>query len=109
MTRIAPMAPALGDAGGVRPRICVPGRNCWTVAPASRVAFVIDAEAYFAAFVQAVLRARECIFVIGWDIQGSARLQPGPMPRGRPATLREFLEAALAARPALQAYLLDWD
>jgi phosphatidylserine/phosphatidylglycerophosphate/cardiolipin synthase-like enzyme/uncharacterized membrane protein YdjX (TVP38/TMEM64 family) len=109
MTRNAPTAAASIDAGGARRGICVPGHNCWTLAHASRVAFLVDADAYFAAFVHAVQRARERIIIIGWDIQGSARLQPGPMPRGWPATLRELLEAALIARPALHAHLLDWD
>jgi phosphatidylserine/phosphatidylglycerophosphate/cardiolipin synthase-like enzyme/uncharacterized membrane protein YdjX (TVP38/TMEM64 family) len=92
-----------------RSPLCVPGRNCWCVVPATRVAFLIDADAYFRAFAEAVARARESIFVIGWDIQGSARLQPGPMPNAWPATLREYLDAALEARPSLHAYLLDWD
>jgi phospholipase D1/2 len=89
--------------------ICVPGRNCWTIARADRVAFLVDADAYFRAFAEAVAAARETIFVIGWDIQAAMALQPGTMPNGWPATLREYLDAALAARPSLQAYLLDWD
>jgi phosphatidylserine/phosphatidylglycerophosphate/cardiolipin synthase-like enzyme/uncharacterized membrane protein YdjX (TVP38/TMEM64 family) len=89
--------------------VCVPGRNCWCIARASRVAFLVDADAYFSAFVHAVARARSSIVVIGWDIQAATRLLPGPMPNGWPATLREFLDAALEARPRLQAYLLDWD
>jgi phosphatidylserine/phosphatidylglycerophosphate/cardiolipin synthase-like enzyme len=79
------------------------------VARASRLAFLVDADAYFSAFAQAVARARESIVVVGWDIQASTRLLPGPMPNGWPPTLREFLDAALEARPRLQAYLLDWD
>ncbi len=92
-----------------RAPICVPGRNCWTIARASRLAFLVDAAAYFAAFAQAVARARESIVVIGWDIQAATRLVPGRMPNGWPPTLREYLDAALEARPGLHAYLLDWD
>jgi phosphatidylserine/phosphatidylglycerophosphate/cardiolipin synthase-like enzyme len=47
--------------------------------------------------------------VIGWDIEAATRLLPGPMPNGWPPTLREYLDAALQARPRLHAYLLDWD
>ncbi len=96
------------DAGD-RTDICVVGRNCCVIAHASRLAFLVDADAYFAAFASAVARAKESILVVGWDIQAAARLQPGPMPNGWPSTLREFLNAALAARPELHAYLLDWD
>jgi phospholipase D1/2 len=109
MSPIAPTASAHRDAGGERPGICVPGRNCWAIAHAARVAFLVDADAYFAAFAHAVARARERIIVVGWDVQGSAQLQAGPMPRGWPSRLREFLAAALSARPELHAYLLDWD
>lgn len=102
-------APAAARDDPARSALCVPGRNCWRLARASRVAFLIDADAYFTAFAEAVAHARESVFVIGWDIQASARLRPGPMPNGWPNTLREYLGAALTARPELHAYLLDWD
>lgn len=34
------------------------GENCWRVAPAERVAFLVDGEAFFAAFAAAVERAQ---------------------------------------------------
>jgi phospholipase D1/2 len=102
--------PDVASAWPIAPAaVCVPRRNCWCVAPASRVKFLVDADAYFGAFAEAVARARETIVVIGWDIQASTRLHPGPAPNGWPATLREYLGAALAATPRLRAYLLDWD
>jgi phosphatidylserine/phosphatidylglycerophosphate/cardiolipin synthase-like enzyme len=73
------------------------------------MAVLIDADAYFGAFAGAVARARESIFVVGWDIQAATRLLPGAMPHGRPNALREYLNATLSARPGLNAYLLDWD
>src|SRR5437870_209324 len=99
----------LRDDRETGPTICVEGRNCWRVARASRVSFLIDADAYFRAFTAAAVRARHAIFIIGWDIQAAARLQPSGMPEGLPATLREFLNALLARRPGLRAYLLDWN
>ena len=92
-----------------RDHVCVPGRNCWCIARAARMTVLVDADAYFGAFAKAVARAQESIFVIGWDIQAATRLLPGPMPHGRPNTLREYLDATLTARPGLNAYLLDWD
>ena len=35
--------------GEARGRLFVPGRNCWRIERAHRVAFLIDAAAYFAA------------------------------------------------------------
>lgn len=93
-----------------RDAICVEGRNTWRRERATRVAVLVDADAYFRAFVEAALRARESIVVIGWDIQAATRLLPADaMPEGLPPTLREFLNAVLERRRGLRAYLLDWD
>jgi phosphatidylserine/phosphatidylglycerophosphate/cardiolipin synthase-like enzyme len=35
------------------------GENCWRIAPAERVAFLVDGEAFFAAFAAAVERAQQ--------------------------------------------------
>src|SRR5262245_30412470 len=89
--------------------ICVEGQTCWRRTMATRVAFLVDGDAYFGAFVDAALRARHAIYLLGWDIQGAARLRPGAMPDGLPATLREFLNVLLRRRRTLHAHLLDWD
>ena len=90
--------------------ICVEGRNAAERVHATRLAVLIDADAYFRAFVETAARARESIMVVGWDIQAATRLQPAArMPDGLPSTLREFLNALLARRRRLRAYLLDWD
>lgn len=65
-------------------QIAVPGRNCWRIAHASRVTFLIDASAYFAAFAQAVENARRSIFILAWDIHSRAapaRPASWPVPR----------------------------
>ena len=95
------------DSGGA-PAIVAAGRNCQSLAHAARVAFLIDADAYFRAFVDTVLDAREQVLVIGWDIQASARLRPDGMPHGLPEDLRGFLNTVVARRRALRVYLLDW-
>ena len=90
--------------------ICVEGANVWRRVRASRVSVLVDADAYFRAFVETALRARESIVIVGWDIQAATRLQPAEhMPDGLPPTLREFLNTLLARRRRLRAYLLDWD
>lgn len=83
-----------------------PGRNCWRVDQARRVAFLIDGAAYFDAFRTAVERARRSIFIIGWDIDSQVRFKrdgdPGP-------TLAELLDRTVAGRRGLHAYVLIWD
>jgi len=90
--------------------ICVEGWNTSQRVRASRLAVLVDGDAYFHAFVEAASRARESIMIVGWDIQAATRLLPAErMPDGLPSTLREFLNALLAERRRLHAYLLEWD
>lgn len=86
-----------------------PGHNCWRVAHAHRAAFLIDADAYFRAFTAAVERAQHSIIVIGWDIDSRTRLLPEAHPRNMPTTLGAYLDAIVARRRGLHAYLLGWD
>ena len=44
-----------------------PGYNCWAVARAERVAFLVDAADYFKAFYDAALRAKRSITILAWD------------------------------------------
>ena len=61
------MSPHTAPDGSARPILEI-GRNCWRVARAGRVAFLVDGEAYFKAFRAAAARAQRSIIVIGWDI-----------------------------------------
>jgi len=70
---------------------------------------LVDGAAYFDAFREAAKRATRTIFVIGWDIDSRTRLVRGTTADGWPETLGELLEAVVAARPELHAYVLDWD
>ncbi|MFL5303892.1 MAG: VTT domain-containing protein [Polyangia bacterium] len=82
-------------------------RNCWRVAPASRAAFLIDADAYFSAFRQAVAGARHTVMILGWDIDTRTRLsRPGEEPVW---TLLPFLNHVLDRQPDLRVYALAWD
>jgi phosphatidylserine/phosphatidylglycerophosphate/cardiolipin synthase-like enzyme/uncharacterized membrane protein YdjX (TVP38/TMEM64 family) len=84
------------------------GRNCWRIAHASRLAWLVDGAAYFDAFVHAAMAARESILIVGWDIQSRARLMP-EMPDGLPAELGPFLDALVRRRRGLRVHVLDWD
>jgi phosphatidylserine/phosphatidylglycerophosphate/cardiolipin synthase-like enzyme len=90
-------------------QIAIPGRNCWRIAHASRVAFLIDASTYFAAFAQAVENARRSIFILSWDIHSRTRLRPDLPPGPYPDELGPFLDALVRERHDLQVYILNWD
>jgi phosphatidylserine/phosphatidylglycerophosphate/cardiolipin synthase-like enzyme len=88
-------------------QIAVPGRNCWRIAHASRVTFLIDASAYFAAFAQAVENARRSIFILAWDIHSRARLRPDQPPGRYPDELGPFLDALVRERRDLHVHILN--
>ena len=85
----------------------VAGRNCWRIATADRAAFLIDGDAYFAAFRHAVSRARHNVVIVGWDIDSRVRLgRVARDPTELPDTLLPFLNAVLERRPELRVYAL---
>ncbi len=87
--------------------IVVPGRNCWRREHAGRVAFLVDAAAYFEAFAAAVARAERSILIVSWDIDSRMRLwhdEPDV-----PDRLGAFLNAVVSRRPGLHANVLSWD
>ncbi|MGE5469803.1 MAG: VTT domain-containing protein [Bacteroidota bacterium] len=87
-----------------------PGRNCCTVARAERVALLVDADAYFRAFMQAAERAKQSILILAWDFSSATRLHFDDTPRhGPPARLGDFLNWLARRRPDLQIRVLDWD
>jgi len=92
-----------------RMRVLAPGRNCWRVTRAQRVAWLIDGEAYFHALRETLKRAQRSVFVIAWDIDSRTALLPNDPGDGWPILLGEFLNHALSRNPALHVRVLDWD
>jgi phosphatidylserine/phosphatidylglycerophosphate/cardiolipin synthase-like enzyme/uncharacterized membrane protein YdjX (TVP38/TMEM64 family) len=90
-------------------RILDVGRNCWRIARAERVAFLIDGEAYFAAFRAAAERAQRSILIVGWDVDSRATLLHGNDAGDLPAMLGEFLDALARRRKTLQIHVVNWD
>ena len=87
-----------------------PGETCWKVARASKLAFLIDGEAYFRAFKQAALRARHSILIIGWDVNSRLRLEfPEAAKEGVPNRIGPFLTHLLETREGLGIQVLHWD
>ncbi len=88
------------------------GKNCWRVACSDRAAFLIDGEAYFGVLAQTILRARQAVYIIGWDIDSRIRLVrdgEGENWNGLPRELRAFLNELVSRRKGLHIYVLDWD
>jgi phosphatidylserine/phosphatidylglycerophosphate/cardiolipin synthase-like enzyme/uncharacterized membrane protein YdjX (TVP38/TMEM64 family) len=89
-------------------RIARPGHNCWRVARASRVAFLVDAASYFEALAGALARAERTVFILGWDIHSALRLhhaEDGALP----CQLGALLDQLAQRRPNLRIRILDWD
>ena len=99
----APRAPA--RAAGTIFEI---GVNCCAVAHADRVAFLVDADAYFQAFVEAAERAERSIIVLAWDFDSQTALC---FDEGNTCTKRmgDFLNALVKRRKRLHVNVLDWD
>lgn len=89
--------------------VLVPGRTCWRIEKADRVAVIIDAAAYFARIKAAILNARHTVMLIGWDFDTRIKLEPDdPMP-GVPNELGDFLSWIVRVRPELTINVLKWD
>ncbi|HUF82252.1 MAG TPA: VTT domain-containing protein [Burkholderiales bacterium] len=86
-----------------------PGRNCCAVARAARAALVIDGENYFHAFMEAAMRARRSIIIVGWDFNSRTRLRRDEDKQGPPAVLGDFLNFLARRNRRLRIHILDWD
>jgi phospholipase D1/2 len=82
------------------------GRNCWRIRRAERVAFLIDADAYFNALYDALYKVEQDILILSWDIYGGLKL--GAL-RGDDRTLAELLNDHLRDKPQLKVHILNWD
>ena len=89
--------------------LLVPGRNCWRVERAQRLAFLIDAAAYFAAARSAIAQAKRSVFIVGWDFDSRIKLVPQGANDGYPEELGEFLKEVVKRERKLHMYVLSWD
>ncbi|MBI4207549.1 MAG: VTT domain-containing protein [Betaproteobacteria bacterium] len=91
------------------PWVLAPGRNCWRIERAQRLRFLVDGAEYFTAVRKAIARAQRTIFILGWDIDSRMRLMPQGANDGLPEGLCDFINAVVAGRPNVRAYILSWD
>lgn len=89
----------------VERRILQPGKNCWRLAHADRVGFMVDGAAFFCAVAEAFERARKRIVILGWDIDCRIRLRD----TAEHETLGSLLTACAARNPDLHVWVLGWD
>ena len=86
----------------------------WRYAKVDRASVVIDAEDYFAAMQQAMLKARRRIMLVGWDFDTRIHLAIGrrwfsrPFRRRYPRRLGSFLMWCARHREGLEIRILKW-
>ena len=89
--------------------LLVPGRNCWRIDRAKRLAFLVDGADYFGALRKAIAKAKRSVFIIGWDIDSRIRLVPEGANDGLPEELGDFLNEVVKRERHLRMYVLTWD
>ena len=84
------------------------GRNSWRIEHASRAGVLVDADAYFKAFVEAARHAQRSILIAGWDFHSRTRLLCAD---GKDCELElgHFLNDLVRRRRELQVHILIWD
>ena len=86
------------------------GDTCSVIAQADRLAFLVDAAAYFSALKAAARRARHSILIIGWDVHSRTLLDlPERADPSLPNELGPFLDHLVRRRRGLHVRVLDWD
>jgi phosphatidylserine/phosphatidylglycerophosphate/cardiolipin synthase-like enzyme len=89
--------------------------SVWRYARASRAHVVVDVAAYFELMYEAMLRARQRIFLIGWDFDSRIRLAGGrrwwqlPDKDRFPARLGSYFLWLARRTPGLQIRMLKWN
>ncbi len=85
-----------------------PGENCFRTAQADGAHLVVDAGTYYAEAYEAMQRAREAIYILGWDFHSGISLLPGQEDADPPARMLDFLRVITQRNPALHVYILVW-
>lgn len=93
--------------------LLIPGDTCWRIDQADRVSFLVDGADYFAAVKQAMLSAKQSIWLLAWVFDPLTRFEPDRVERSRdpqnPDRLGQLLRRLSALNPALDVRILAWD
>ncbi len=92
-------------------KILSPGRNCWQIRRAEKVAFLIDGANYFRALYQSLPLAEAQIMILSWDIYSRLQLIPPEekSATGLPTALEDLLNHLLREKSDLRVKILNWD
>lgn len=83
--------------------------NCWKIADARRVKFLVDGAAYFSALAGAIDQARESILILGWDFDSRVRLKYDAESPDLSPSIGDHLNFLAARRAGLHIHILIWD
>jgi len=100
-----PAGSLISDSVPLHSTILQPGRNCWQLARAQRVAALVDAGPYFRRLEQAFYVAKRSIMIIGWDFDASIPLSPD---RDDCASLGDYLRNLVEQESELEVKVLVW-
>lgn len=91
-------------------KILKPGRNCWRIRKADRVAFLIDGVNYFQTLGRCLPEAKHQVMILSWDIYSRLRLIPpdNPEQMEQYPTLVEMLNR-VAKENGARVNILSWD
>jgi phospholipase D1/2 len=87
-------------------RISIEGKNCRWIAPASRVAFLVDGAVYFPTLASTLERAKRSILITGWQLDSRLRLNPGDR---ESLCFGDFLHDLARRNRQLRIYVLLWN
>lgn len=90
----------------VTSRICLEGQNCWCIARAERLAFLVDGQTYFSALAATLERAQRFIFIASWQLDSRFRLDPE---KPDSPSVGDFLHDLVRRNRRLRIYVLVWD
>lgn len=92
---------------GSSPDTFIPGQTCWRIEACRRMAFLVDAQSYFAAIAEAFALARRRIIILGWDFDSRVRFTADDS-AGSQSTLGEYLRALVEGNPRIDIHILIW-
>ncbi|HEY7217261.1 MAG TPA: VTT domain-containing protein [Candidatus Binatia bacterium] len=85
------------------------GHNCWKIADASRVKFLVDGAAYFASLADALEQAQESVMILGWDFDSRIHLKLQTDLAHAGPDLGTYLNLLVRRRRKLHIHILVWD
>ncbi len=87
--------------------IVAQGRNCWRIARATEASVIVDAADYYRIIREAMVAAKERIFIVGWDFD--TRIALNPDSHGKGETLGRFMLNLAKEKPDREIDILKWN